>query len=150
MQKCNKLPVARKKSVSSRALAYAILRDVVGVKKSEARRRAGFTPRGYDPEKTEGYKSIQERIESACELVGVCVEANAATLGEIAYSREAQDHDRISAVNAINKMTGWQAPERIDVEHSTSNILVMVNAAREQGVSLGELIRQARARELVE
>ena len=135
---------AQKKSqISSRALAYSILSTIGGIPKPRARVLAGYAS-GYRPEKSNAYRSLQDRIDAACDTVGVSVEANAATLGEIAYNRGEGSSDRISAVRELNKMAGWQAPERVEGGSQTTNVLVLVNAAREQGMSVGEMIRQAK------
>ncbi len=138
-----KTRVVRKKSVSSRALAYAILSSIGGLSKQEAKRRLGMHPT-YCPERAQSFKSIQDHIEDACDKVGICIEANAATLGEVAYNRDEASSDRIRAVGEINRMAGWIAPERVEVQHQTTNILMIIQAAREQGLSVGQLIRQAK------
>jgi hypothetical protein len=138
-------PVARAKKVAStRALAYAILSGVGGLSKCEAKKRAGYHA-GYSPERTQSYLPIQERIEAACDVVGVSVEANAATLGSIAYDAENACPERVSAIREINNMAGWHAPERIEVQQHTTNVSILIDMVRNQGLSMGELIRQAQS-----
>jgi hypothetical protein len=138
-------PVARgQKVASTRALAYAILSGVGGFSKSEAKKRVGYFP-SHCPERTKSFQPIQERIEAACDVVGVSVEANAAVLGEIAYNRDNACPERVSAIREINTMAGWRAPERVDVQQHTTNVSILIDMVRNRGVSMGELIRQAQS-----
>lgn len=142
-EKGKKGSVAGKKSVANtRQLAYAILSGVGGLTKTEAKRRVGYDPR-YIPEKTKAYQPIQQRIEAACDIVGVSVEANAATLGSIAYSPDNAAPERVSAIREINHMAGWLAPERVEVQQQTTSVVMLLDMIRGKGASIGELIRQA-------
>jgi hypothetical protein len=138
--------VARgQKVTSTRALAYAILSGVGGMSKQAARKRCGYAPTYSAIEKTKSFLPIQERIEAACEVVGVSVEANAAVLGEIAYNRDNACPERVGAIREINNMAGWRAPERVEVQQHTTNVSILIDMVRNKGVSMGELIRQAQS-----
>lgn len=60
---------------------------------------------------------IEEIQKDLAKLAGVSALKNLMTLSEIAYEQNSRDTDRIKALEVINKMLGYNAPEK----HETTN-----------------------------
>jgi hypothetical protein len=133
-------------ATSPRQLAYQLL-VAAGLPREIAKQKAGYAPTTCTTQisKTQSGQELRQRLELAAASVGVSAEANLASLGQIAYNQENQGMERIGAIKESNSMLGWRAPERMEIEQSTTNVSVLIGMMRDSGASIGEMIRKAKS-----
>lgn len=145
--------VARQKSASkstpkptTRMLAYALtLASNPKMSKKDALQVAGYSPetKSYQIEHSPSYRPIAEQLDAAAQRVGITMDANLEVLGQIAYNPDSDNTGRIQAVKEANTMLGWRKPELVEVSQTT-NVALILGMVREQGISMGDIIRSMR------
>jgi hypothetical protein len=109
--------------LDSRAMRYAVLCEV-HPEWAEWKRRveAGYSRNTGQIARTRAFRQAVELVERHRDLLRACPEtsmgAAVAIVAGIAHKKDAEDRDRIRAVERMSKMLGYDAPERVEVTGS--------------------------------
>lgn len=133
---------------SDRAKSYAYRRlNHPEETKEQSKLICGYSSgtRTYQIEQMPSFKNAIEELKHLARSSGCSPESQLKFFQKMRDEKKHSPTSRIESGKEINRMLGYHAPQQVEVQQEvTQNVSVLVAAIRMQGVSLADMIQQAR------
>ncbi len=110
--------------------------------KAQSKQIAGYSP-GYrtaELETTKMAMSIRAEVLSASKTHKTTVSDCLSVAGEILHNKDSADRDRLTAVDKISKIGGYNAPLQLESKETKEDITVFMGMIRQENISVSRMI----------
>lgn len=144
----NQKKIVKRNYKSDKAASYAMRRiNHPEETKKESKLICGYSAntRTYQIEQQPAFKNTIEELKHLARASKCDPQSQLTFFQKMRDKTNISPTARIESGKEINRMLGYHAPQQVEVEQEiTHNVSILVAAIRTQGVSLSDMIQQAR------